>query len=185
LTAETGSRRVITIPAPVVAPIRESIYRYLAGLAGEFVELTEHRERATDLAKRQRIRKDAQAACALLDEIGWSRTDLPTAQTVDLPRHRDVLLESVRGALGDVEDALGDVVNGLEENVDRAVASIERAYAVREFTRVIDPEQRTFKHTTRVEAASPTMDGCPSWQLDTTPRSSKQLSSATRRTPSS
>jgi hypothetical protein len=153
LTGETLSRRVITIPAPVLAPIRESIYRDLAGLAGEFVELTERLERVTDPAKRQTIRKDAHAACALLDEIGWARgAGAVTPQAVELSKHLDVLLASVQGALDDAEDALCDVVNGLEEDVEKAVASIERVYAVRDFIRVMGAEQRTVTRTGTGEA---------------------------------
>lgn len=126
----------LVVPAELVEDLREGTYEVLRRVADAVAEAigTEAHSMHPHHQQYRRYRARASAACALLDDIGWSSTGFPSTLRVDLPSHGVVLLSALLGALGDAEHALKDVTEGRQKDQSKRQASIQRVRALSEFT---------------------------------------------------
>ncbi len=135
--AADSARPVLVVPREALQPLRESVYGEICRVAEVVLEATQSADRSLDRASFLRRRAEVERACALLDEIGWTRMSVRSARRVDILEHRVILLTALRAACADAEHVLEDVTAGRQNDPDKTAASIRRAALMHELLAVV------------------------------------------------
>ncbi|MFZ1153421.1 MAG: hypothetical protein WAN93_00805 [Solirubrobacteraceae bacterium] len=128
----------LLIPAQMERSLRSGLITVLCTAAehisrnGIFPEREQHPEWYTG------YREDLEAACALLDEIGWADTPQPTEKTIDLYTHRWALSEALKRQLDIAETDLQEAGTVDAERVEQGEpperkSTVEHVRALRKF----------------------------------------------------
>jgi len=137
---EGTSASIAIIPAKLVEALREGVYGELRAVAEEVVETTQTPGHSLYPMRYQEHRERFNAACALLDAIGWAATPATAELQVNLLAHRTVLLAALVGAREDAADALGDVTEGRQTDPDKRRLIAERAQDLRELAAAVEAQ---------------------------------------------
>jgi hypothetical protein len=141
-TPEQSRRRQtppLLLPAWIQAPLRSGLIAVLAiaaqGISANaaFPEREQHPDWYSD------HRKNLEAACALLDVIGWADTEQSTDIEIDLHEHHWALEEALESLLRTAESDLNeadavDVERAEDGEVPQKEATVERVHALRDYT---------------------------------------------------
>jgi hypothetical protein len=131
---------LVTVPAQLVEAVRDGVYAELRTVALGVAEATETPGHSAYPMRYQEHRERFNAACALLDAIGWASAPATAGAHVDLKAHRTVLLAAVAGAREDAAGALEDVTTGREKDPSKRQLITERARALGELAATVEAQ---------------------------------------------
>jgi hypothetical protein len=136
---------LVTVPAQLVEAVRDGVYAELRTVALGVAEATETPGHSAYPMRYQEHRERFNAACALLDAIGWASAPATADAQVDLTAHRTVLLAAVAGAREDAADALEDVTTRREKDPHKRELITERSRALGELASRVEAQARELK----------------------------------------
>lgn len=130
-------RQTVTVPSEALQPLRESLYGEICRVAEGVLEAAQSADRSLDRVTLLQGRAEVDRACALLDEIGWTRVSGGGIRRVDIVEHHAMLLAALRAACAEVAHVLEDVTAGRQSDPGVARAITLRAAVVHEFLEVV------------------------------------------------
>jgi len=131
---------LVTVPAQLVEAVRDGVYAELRTVALGVAEATETPGHSAYPMRYQEHRERFNAACSLLDAIGWASAPATADAHVDLKAHRTVLLAAVAGAREDAAGVLEDVTTGREKDPSKRQLITERARALGELAATVEAQ---------------------------------------------
>jgi len=135
-----STSKTITIPAEMVGRVRNSLFGELAGAAHDIGQAAERWGRESHPEWFADSLATFDTARALMDHLGWTQADPSVAAQLDVERHSELLLATLRGEVEIDDAALKDIEAGRQTDPARVAEIPVNARRLRECLASVERE---------------------------------------------